>query len=70
METKVTIFNPIGKFNDIYELQKLSLNIQKAIEITEQYGEKASLEIQNSTNKFLAVLKRANELEKQILLSF
>lgn len=34
METKVTIFNPIGKFNDIYELQKLSLNIQKAIEIT------------------------------------
>ena len=48
----------------------LSPHIQKAIEITEQYGEKASLEIQNSTNKFLAVLKRANELEKQILLSF
>ena len=34
METKVTILNPIEKFNDIYELQKLSLNIQKAIEIT------------------------------------
>ena len=34
MENKITIFNPIGKFNDIYELQKLSFNIQKAIEIT------------------------------------
>lgn len=34
MEKKITIFNPIGKFNDIYELQKLSFNIQKAIEIT------------------------------------
>ena len=34
METKVTIFNPIGKFNDIHELQELSFNIQKAIKIT------------------------------------
>ena len=34
MENKITIFNPIGKLNDIYELQKLSFNIQKVIEIT------------------------------------
>ena len=34
MENKITIFNPIGKFNDIYELQKLSFNIPKVIEIT------------------------------------
>lgn len=34
METKVTIFNPIGKFNDISELKRLSLNIQTAVEIT------------------------------------
>lgn len=34
METKVTIFNPIGKLNDINELQELSFNIQKAIKIT------------------------------------
>lgn len=35
MEKKITFFNPIGKFNDIYELQNLSFNIQKAIEITD-----------------------------------
>lgn len=34
MENKIKIFNPIGKFNDIYKLQELSLNIQKAIDIT------------------------------------
>ena len=34
MENKITIFNPIGKLNDIYEIQKLSSNIQKVIEIT------------------------------------
>lgn len=34
MENKITIFNPIGKFNDIYKLQELSFNIQKAIDIT------------------------------------
>ena len=32
METK--IFNPIGKFNDISELKRLSVNIQTAVEIT------------------------------------
>ena len=35
MEKKITFFNPIGKFNDINELQNLSFNIQKAIEITD-----------------------------------
>ena len=34
METKVTVFNPIGKFNDISELKRLSVNIQTAVEIT------------------------------------
>lgn len=34
METKVIIFNPIGKFNDISELKRLSVNIQTAVEIT------------------------------------
>lgn len=34
MENKITIFNPIGKFNDIYKLHELSFNIQKAIDIT------------------------------------
>ena len=34
METKVTTFNPIGKFNDISELKRLSVNIQTAVEIT------------------------------------
>lgn len=34
METKVTVFNPIGKLNDISELKRLSVNIQTAVEIT------------------------------------
>ena len=34
MENKVTIFNPIGKFNDISELERLSVNIQTAVEMT------------------------------------
>ena len=34
MENKVTIFNPIGKFNEISELKRLSVNIQTAVEIT------------------------------------
>lgn len=34
METKVTVFNPIGKLNEISELKRLSVNIQKAVEIT------------------------------------
>ena len=33
METKVTVFNPIGKLNEISELKRLSVNIQKAVEI-------------------------------------
>ena len=35
MEKKITFFNPIDKFNYINELQNLSFNIQKAIEITD-----------------------------------
>ena len=34
METKVAVFNPIGKLNEISELKRLSVNIQKAVEIT------------------------------------
>ena len=34
METKVTVFHPIGKLNEISELKRLSVNIQKAVEIT------------------------------------
>ena len=34
METKVTVFNPIGKLNEISELKRLSVNIKKAVEIT------------------------------------
>ena len=34
METKVTVFHPIGKLNEISELKRLSVNIQKAVDIT------------------------------------
>lgn len=62
---------PFNIIIDEYEEEIiLAPHIQKAIEMTEQYAEKASLEIKNSAKKFLAVLKRANELGKQILLSF
>ena len=35
MENKVTIFNPIGEYDKIYELQKLMYNIQEGIRISE-----------------------------------
>ena len=63
METKVTIFNPIGKFNDIYELQKLSLNIQKAIEITgvevnsEIINEELNKRIDEWRNKYSEIIR-------------
>ena len=63
METKVTIFNPIGKFNDIYELQKLSLNIQKAIEITgvevnsEIINEELNKRIDERRNKYSEIIR-------------
>ena len=63
METKVTIFNPIGKFNDIYELQKLSLNIQKAIEITgvevnsEIINEELNKRIDERRNRYSEIIR-------------
>ena len=63
METKVTIFNPIGKFNDIYELQKFSLNIQKTIEITgvevnsEMINEELNKRIDERRNKYSEIIK-------------
>ena len=63
MENKITIFNPIGKFNDIYELQKLSFNIQKAIEITgvevnsEIINEELNKRIDERRNKYSEIIK-------------
>lgn len=63
METKVTIFNPIGKFNDIYELQKLSLNIQKSIEITgvevnsEIINEELNKRIDERRNRYSEIIR-------------
>ena len=63
MEKKITIFNPIGKFNDIYELQKLSFNIQKAIEITgvevnsEIINEKLNKRINERRNKYSEIIR-------------
>ena len=63
METKVTIFNPIGKFNDIYELQKLSFNIQKAIEITgvevnsEIINEELNKRIDERRNRYSEIIR-------------
>ena len=33
METKVTVFNPIGKLNEISELKRLSVNIKKQLKL-------------------------------------
>lgn len=44
--------------------------ISAAIEMTESYAAGASDEVKASTEKFLAALNRAKELDKQILLSF
>ena len=63
MENKITIFNPIGKFNDIYELQKLSFNIQKAIEITgvevnsEIIYEKLNKRIDERRNRYSEIIR-------------
>lgn len=59
METKVTIFNPIGKLSDIYELRNLAFDIRKAIKIT-------GVEIDSKTiNDELN--KRANERRNKYL---
>ena len=63
MEPKVKIFNPIGKFNDIYELQKLSFNIQKAIEITgvevnsEIINEELNKRIDERRNRYSEIIR-------------
>lgn len=63
METKVTIFNPIGKFNDIYDLRKLLLNIQKVIEITgvevnsEIINEELNKRINERRNKYSEIIR-------------
>ena len=63
MENKITIFNPIGKFNDIYELQKLSFNIQKAIEITgvevnsEIINEELNKRIDERRNRYSEIIR-------------
>lgn len=63
MEKKITIFNPIGKFNDIYELQKLSFNIQKAIEITgvevnsEIINEELNKRIEERRNRYSEIIR-------------
>lgn len=63
MEKKITIFNPIGKFNDIYELQKLSFNIQKAIEITgvevnsEIINEELNKRIDERRNRYSEIIR-------------
>ena len=63
MENKITIFNPIGKFNDIYELQKLSFNIQKAIEITgvevnsEIINEELNKRIEERRNRYSEIIR-------------
>ena len=63
MENKITILNPIGKFNDIYELQKLSFNIQKAIEITgvevnsEIINEELNKRIDERRNRYSEIIR-------------
>ena len=63
METKVTIFNPIGKFTDIYDLRKLLLNIQKVIEITgvevnsEIINEELNKRINERRNKYSEIIR-------------
>ena len=59
METKVTIFNPIGKLNDIYELRNLAFDIRKAIKIT-------GVEIDSKTI-IDELNKRANERRNKYL---
>ena len=63
MEKKITFFNPIGKFNDINELQNLSFNIQKAIEITgvevnsEIINEELNKRIDERRNKYSEIIR-------------
>lgn len=63
METKVTIFNPIGKVNDINELQELSFNIQKAIKITgvevnsKAINDELNKRVEEWRNKYSEIIK-------------
>ena len=63
METKVTIFNPIGKLNDINELQELSFNIQKAIKITgvevnsKAINDELNKRVEEWRNKYSEIIK-------------
>lgn len=63
METNVTIFNPIGKLNDINELQELSFNIQKAIKITgvevnsKAINDELNKRVEEWRNKYSEIIK-------------
>lgn len=63
METKVTIFNPIGKLNDIYELRNLAFGIRKAIKITgveidsKTINDELNKRANERRNKYLEIIK-------------
>ena len=63
METKVTIFNPIGKLNDIYELRNLAFDIRKAIKITgveidsKTINDELNKRANERRNKYLEIIK-------------
>lgn len=63
METKVTIFNPIGKLDDIYELRNLSFDIRKAIKITgveidsKTINDELNKRANERRNKYLEIIK-------------
>lgn len=63
MENKVTIFNPIGKFNDISELERLSVNIQTAVEMTgieinsEIINEELNKRIDERRNRYSEIIR-------------
>jgi len=63
MENKITIFNPIGKLNDIYELRNLAFNIRKAIKITgveidsKTINDELNKRANERRNKYLEIIK-------------
>lgn len=63
METKVTIFNPIGKLDDIYELRNLAFDIRKAIKITgveidsKTINDELNKRANERRNKYLEIIK-------------
>lgn len=63
METKVTIFNPIGKLSDIYELRNLAFDIRKAIKITgveivsKTINDELNKRANERKNKYLEIIK-------------